>query len=92
MGRNHRAQVPLLVHFPQKRVQSFGRLFVEVARGFIGQEHRGFGDQRSRHRDTLLLAAGKHRRPMDQPIRKSKTLEYGAGADARFVLPDAGNT
>jgi hypothetical protein len=32
---------------------------VEIARGFVGQDHLRCRHQRTRHRNTLLLAAGE---------------------------------
>jgi len=91
VGRNHRTEVPLPVHLPQKRVQSFGRLLVQVARGLIRQQNRGFGYQRPGDRDPLLLASRQHGRPVSQPIAKSKSLEYGGGTSSRFSRADACN-
>ena len=34
--RDHRTQVTLTVHLPQKRVQSFGRTLVQIAGYFFG--------------------------------------------------------
>ena len=57
MGGNNRTEVSLPVHLPQKRVQSFGRSLIQISGWLIGQQHRGFGDQRTGHSDPLLLPA-----------------------------------
>ena len=79
VGGDHRTQVTLPVHLPQKRVQSFGRSLIQIAGWLVGQQDSGFGDQRSCHCDPLLLATRQHAGAMGQPIAKSKTLEYGFG-------------
>src|SRR5437870_253348 len=48
---------------------------VEVSRRLICQQHRRFHHERSRERDTLLLATGKLRRIVIAPFHQSDTLD-----------------
>jgi len=84
MGRDHRAEVPLLVHLPQKRVQSFGRPLIQISGGLVGQQNGGLGHQRTGHRNALLFTARQHARPVRKAIRKSKPLEYRFGPPFRL--------
>ena len=53
---------------------------VEVAGRLIGEDQRGFGDERSGDRDALLLSAGQLGRLVVQAIAHPEPLEGGLGA------------
>jgi hypothetical protein len=91
VGRYHRTKVPLPVHLPQKRVQSFGRSFIQIPRGLIREQDRWFGDQRTSDSDSLLFPARQHVRPMRQPIAESKSLEYRIRASLGLACVDPRN-
>ena len=66
-----------------------GRSRVEVAGGFVGEEHRGFGHQRPGDRDPLLLAAGELAGAMLDAIAEPDALERGERPGAPLVGIDA---
>ena len=68
-------------------MQSFGRSLIQVAGWLICQQNRWFGDQRSGHRNPLLLAP-ESMGAVGQTIAKSKPLENGFGAPSA-TRPDS---
>ena len=63
-------------------------VLVEVACRLVGQDHGRILDQGARNRDSLLLAAGKLRGQMLQPIAKSDALECLRGLVAARGRPE----
>ena len=50
-----------------KSMIASGIVFVQIAGGFIRQQHRRFVHQRSRNRHALLLSPGQLRSPVLRP-------------------------
>ena len=48
---------------------------VEITGGLVGQQERRLHHQRAGDGDALLLAAGKHARPMGQPLAQADARE-----------------
>ena len=63
-------------------------VFVEIAGRLVGDQDRRIGRQRARERDALLLAAGKFRRIMVQPLAEADRREFArARAHRRRATP-----
>ena len=58
----------------QAHHQGFVHL-IEIAGGLVGKDHVGLIDQRPRHAHALLLASGKLRRQMPQPVAQSHAAQ-----------------
>jgi len=64
---------------------------VERAERLIQRQDLRMGDKRPRQRNTLLLAAGKHIRPLTRPIPQAHLIEDGKRLFLRRLAPgDAG--
>lgn len=64
-----------LVELTQERENIFGTLRVEISGGLVCQDNLGFADDGARNRDTLLLAAGKLRRPMMKAVAQAEKFD-----------------
>ena len=74
--RDHDDRLAELVRRPpQEREDVRARLRVEVAGRLVGEDHGGLGQQRTRDRNTLLLAAGELGRPVRSPVHQADGLE-----------------
>ena len=51
------------------------RMAVEVAGRLVGEDQRGFGDERAGDGDALLLAAGQLGRLVVEPVAQPEALE-----------------
>ncbi len=67
-----------------------GGVAVEVAGRLVGEDQRGVGDDRARHGDALLLAAGELGRVMAGAVEDADGVERGAGALAARLAGQAG--
>ena len=80
-----------LMHVAQQGVQGVGGLLVEVARGLVGQQHRGAHDQRARDGNPLLLPAREHPGPVREPFTEPDAAQQLFGARAGLGHRDARN-
>src|SRR4051812_41763370 len=65
------------------------RARVEVSGRLVGEQDTRSIRDRARDRDALLLAAGKLRGPMLEPLLEAEIAEQLGGARARLFLPEA---
>ena len=81
--RDHDDRLAELVDRAAQQVEDLGRgRGVEVAGRLVGEDHRGLGGERARHRDALLLAARQLGRAVGAAVGQRDGLEQALDAAA----------
>ena len=84
--RDHHDRLAELVDGPAQQVEDLGRgRGVEVAGRLVGEDHRGLGGQRARHRHPLLLPARQLGRAVGAPVGQRDGLEQALDAAAGVI-------
>lgn len=91
MGRHHHRLPPLVRQGAQEVQNLAGADAVEIASGFVGQEHEGFHDQGAGDGHTLLFAAGELIRAVRPATFQPHLIQNPAGAARRFRGGAAGD-
>ncbi len=79
VGGDQRSQLMLPVQPRNQLKNQFPGATIEIAGWLIGQQHLRLGDERTRQRQPLLLAAGKLTRTMMSAILKADLAQPPRG-------------
>lgn len=75
VGHQHQGGAAFLVQLEEQVADALAGMAVEVAGGFIGEQHIRLGGKRSGNRYTLLLATGELARRVGQALTEADALE-----------------
>ena len=78
MGDQHQGGAAFTVEFKQQVADALAGMAVEVAGGFIGEQHGRFGNKGTGNRHALLLATGQLARVVGQTMPQAHPLKQGA--------------
>ena len=76
VGHHHDGLARARPRAPQQAQQLGAGVRVEVAGRLVGEDDLRPADQRPRHRDPLLLAAGQLARPVPQPVGQADRVDH----------------
>ncbi len=91
VGRHHHRLPPVVRQAAQEVQDLAGADAVEIAGGFVGQEHEGPNDQGAGDGHTLLFAARKLFRAVGASAVQPHLVQKPAGAASRFRRGSAGH-
>lgn len=85
VGDQHQGGAAFLVQFEQQVADVLAGMSIEVAGGFIGKQHIGFGGKCPGDRHALLLTTGKLARRMTQALAQADPAQQFSGTFAGIL-------
>lgn len=82
VGHQHEGGAAFLVQFEQQVADALAGVAVEVAGGFVGEQHVRLGSEGPGNRHALLFAAGELARRVRQALAETDPLQQFGGAFA----------